>query len=87
MASPPRKLDTPGTSNSPSWPRASYWPMGFSDVMGVIMTAQIISLLVALVTPWSAVPELEKAVTKRCTGMEEMAKDTAGAMKALQEEV
>ena len=61
--------------------------MGFSDVMCVIMIAQIISLPVASVTPWSAVPELEKAVIKRCTGMEEMGKDPAGATKALQEEV
>ena len=61
--------------------------MSFSDVMGVIMIAQIISLLVASVTPWLAVPELEKAAITRCTAMEEMAKDPAGAMKALQEEV
>ena len=51
------------------------------------MIAQIISPLVALVTPWLAVPELEKAAIKRCTGMEEMAKDPAGSMKALQEGV
>ena len=87
MAHPPRELDTPGTSNLPSWPCASKWPMSFSDVMGVIMIAQIISLRVASVTPWLAAPEWEKAVTKRCAAMEEMAKDPAGAMKALQEEV
>ena len=51
------------------------------------MTAQIISLLVALVTPWLAAPEWEKAVIKRCAAMEEMGKDPAGSMKALQEGV